>query len=309
MQGATQNPFVLAMTMGAKPSMVGLPDAAGASFVSPDKSPTSDTLSTTHTATPPRQPAPRVPEPPGLPQDRMAWRQSIKDIESSGGNYGIVGVETKGDRPYGAYQVMGNNVGPWTEKYVGRRMTPAEFLRDPAAQDAVFDGEFGSYVSKYGLQGAAQAWFGGPGSVGKADRKDVLGTSVGSYGERFVKGLGKGQNVALRNAEMMIAAGEDPQLRYSSKLFGGVRDGFDMTPGPGEQLQKQRQQTPAATGSGRGGGGSGGVQAQQTEASGDAQVQDEGQAYLDPVMEQLAARRQQSQQKQRRGAPQVKRMA
>lgn len=38
---------------------------------------------------------------------------------------------------------------------------------------------------KYGWEGASQAWFGGEGSVGKLNRKDVLGTSIGGYGSRF----------------------------------------------------------------------------------------------------------------------------
>jgi len=119
----------------------------------------------------------------------MSYRDAIARIES-GGNYGALGPFTKGDRPYGKYQVMGNNVGPWTRRALGRELSRSEFLASPAAQDATFDTIFGGYVNKYGPEGAAQAWFGGPGSVGKSGRKDVLGTSVGSYGRQFMGGLG-----------------------------------------------------------------------------------------------------------------------
>jgi hypothetical protein len=49
-----------------------------------------------------------------------AYQQAIKDIESSGGNYGLTGPVTRsGDRAYGAYQVMGANVPEWTRKHYG----------------------------------------------------------------------------------------------------------------------------------------------------------------------------------------------
>jgi hypothetical protein len=120
--------------------------------------------------------------------DIDAAAQAIRTIESgsAAGNYGALGPVTKsGDRAYGAYQVMGKNVGEWTQEHYGKRLTPQEFLQNKEAQDAVFKGKFGGYMQTYGAEGAAQAWFGGPGSVGKAGRRDVLGTSVGGYGSRF----------------------------------------------------------------------------------------------------------------------------
>lgn len=117
-----------------------------------------------------------------------AAAKAIRTIESgsAGGNYLARGpVLASGDRAYGAYQVMGENVPSWTERWAGRAMSPAEFLANPAAQDAVFKGQFGSYVGKYGPTGAAQAWLGGPGSVGNLDAADVNGTTVGGYGGRF----------------------------------------------------------------------------------------------------------------------------
>ncbi len=119
-----------------------------------------------------------------------AFADAIAKIES-GGNYGLLGPITKSnDRAYGKYQVMGANIPVWTKEVLGAPMSPQEFLANPQAQDAVFQGKFGQYVDKYGPEGAAQAWFGGPGAVGKLDRKDQLGTSVGSYGQKFMASLG-----------------------------------------------------------------------------------------------------------------------
>lgn len=125
------------------------------------------------------------------PQELLiARRNAIASIESRGsGGYSAVGPETNGDRPYGRYQVMGKNVPDWTQKYLGKSMSPEEYLASPASQDAVFDKRFGGYADKYGEQGAAQAWFGGPGSVGQTGKTDVLGTSVGGYGQRYMNAL------------------------------------------------------------------------------------------------------------------------
>lgn len=119
------------------------------------------------------------------------FRDAIAAIESRGsGDYSALGPWTGGDRAYGRYQVMGKNVGPWTQQALGYAMSPEEFAANPQAQDAVFDHVFGGYVNKYGPEGAAQAWFGGPGSVGKGGRQDVLGTSVSGYGQKFMKNIG-----------------------------------------------------------------------------------------------------------------------
>ncbi|MDE3810444.1 phage tail length tape measure family protein [Sinorhizobium meliloti] len=114
------------------------------------------------------------------------YAKAIQAIES-GGNYGALGPVTRnGDRAYGAYQVMGNNIGPWSEAALGRRLSASEFLGDRPAQDAIFNHRFGGYVGKFGASGAAQAWFGGPGSVGKGGMgADILGTTGNSYVAKF----------------------------------------------------------------------------------------------------------------------------
>jgi hypothetical protein len=124
------------------------------------------------------------------------YRKAIQSIESSGGDYSLLGPVTKnGDRAYGAYQVMGNNIPEWTQRHLGRSMTPQEFLADKDAQDKVFDGQFGSYVDKYGNpQDAASAWFtGGPLSTG-ANKRDVLGTSGSGYVDKFNRYINGGSD-------------------------------------------------------------------------------------------------------------------
>src|SRR6516164_9345435 len=118
------------------------------------------------------------------------YQGAISRIES-GGRYDLLGPRTSsGDRAYGKYQIMGENIPQWTRDALGRSMTKEEFLNDPAAQDAVFNHRFGSYVDKYGPGGAARAWFAGEGGMNNPNARDQLGTSVGSYERQFLRGLG-----------------------------------------------------------------------------------------------------------------------
>lgn len=105
-----------------------------------------------------------APVPSGDPADPTAWRPVIKSQESGSpeGRYGIAHKETpSGDRAYGAYGIMGKNIPAWTMEALGRAMSPADFVKDPVAQDKVFDYKFGSYLQKYGPEGAANAWYTG----------------------------------------------------------------------------------------------------------------------------------------------------
>ena len=124
----------------------------------------------------------------------MDWANAIASIESAGsGDYSAIGpVTAKGNRAYGRYQVMDFNIGPWTEKYLGRRLTPEEFLASKEAQDAVFAGEFGGNVEKYGNpQDAASVWFTGKPVATGGNRKDILGTTGNVYVDKFNNALGQ----------------------------------------------------------------------------------------------------------------------
>jgi hypothetical protein len=120
------------------------------------------------------------------------YQEAISRIES-GGRYDLQGPRTSsGDRAYGKYQIMGENIPQWTKDALGRSMTPSEFLANPQAQDTVFNHRFGSYVDKYGPGGAARAWFAGEGGMNNPNARDILGTSVDSYERQFLRGLGHG---------------------------------------------------------------------------------------------------------------------
>jgi hypothetical protein len=153
--------------------------------------------------------------------DAGLYADAIASIESAGsGGYSAIGPTTKsGDKAYGRYQVMGSNIPAWTEKWLGQKLTPEEFLANPDAQDKVFNGQFGSYVDKYGNpQDAASAWFTGrPRSTGSA-AKDILGTSGSDYVSKFDSALGA--VTAERDAKGQIttatkSGGDIESLTYS----------------------------------------------------------------------------------------------
>lgn len=135
-----------------------------------------------------------------------SWQRAIGAIESDN-DYGRLGPTTQaGDRAYGRYGVMGQNIGPWTQQVLGQAMTPREFLDSPSAQDAVFRAKFGSYVNQYGPEGAARAWYAGPGGMNNlgATSHDAngnpIGATVGGYGRQFLRNLGTAEGVPSQGA-------------------------------------------------------------------------------------------------------------
>jgi len=117
---------------------------------------------------------------------------AIGGIESGGRKdpYNTVGIPTKYGRALGRYGIVEANVGPWSAAALGKPLTPQEFLADPAAQDAVFKHRFGTYVAKFGEEGAARAWYGGPGNIAKTKLMDDHGRlTIGGYGQDYLRRL------------------------------------------------------------------------------------------------------------------------
>jgi hypothetical protein len=134
-----------------------------------------------------------IPNTQAAPRAASPYAGAISSIESGSpeGRYDLMGPATRtGDRAHGRYQVMGQNIGPWTKEALGRELTPQEFLANPEAQDAVFNTKFGKYVEKYGPEGAAKAWFAGEKGMNNPNAKDVLGTTVSSYADKFNSAVG-----------------------------------------------------------------------------------------------------------------------
>jgi hypothetical protein len=170
-------------------------------------------------------------------------RNAIASIESAGsGDYGALGAFTGDpvegrDRAYGRYQVMGSNIAPWAEQYLGQKgVTSDMFMKDPALQDKLFDAVYGDYVNKYGERGAASKWF--TGSEKEPPRSDVHGELTGkSYADRYTEALqGSGAGAAkdspgegggrfggtgLGTPAQTVAAGK--KSNWIKDMFGGMK--------------------------------------------------------------------------------------
>lgn len=158
-------------------------------------------------------PAPILPQE-GIPGARLnmpAAKAAIANIES-GGDYGALGPMTKsGDRAYGKYQVMGNNIPSWTKQALGKSLTPQEFLASPEAQEKVFEDQFARNTEKYGsAQDAASVWFSGKPLAKAGQRADVLGTTVPSYVNKFNAVYGR--QAPVQNAMVAPITGAAPQM-------------------------------------------------------------------------------------------------
>lgn len=170
--------------------------------------------------------------------DMNAYRNAIASIESAGsGDYAAVGpTHPRLGRALGRYQVMEANIGPWSRQVLGREVTPDEFMANPELQDAIFDGIFGQYVEQFGPEGAAQAWFAGPGGVGKMDRQDSLGTSVSAYTDKFRNTLGG----ASAQPPVQVAALDDTGIAIPG-ITGGAPEPATAAP---QSMPAQTAQAP-----------------------------------------------------------------
>lgn len=141
---------------------------------------------TTATGTPPTQPQ----ETSGSGTDQLGKFLGAVAGQESGGNYGV-------ENSYGAigkYQVMYYNVGSWTMQALGRSLSPEQFRKDPASQEAVARWRLGSLVNKYGLRGAAAAWYSGNPSRANdyTPLRNGSGPSVGAYVDQVLARMGGG---------------------------------------------------------------------------------------------------------------------
>jgi len=161
------------------------------------------------------------------------WKQRVARIESGSVKdpYRALGpVSKRGDRGYGKYQVMGENVPIWTEQYLGRKMTPQEFLASDEAQERLAEAKGGEYINKYGPEGAAKAWFAGEKGMNDPRRKDTLGTHVAEYARRFNEPLVSRDQIA--GAAVNGGGGASP-VQYASLGGAPTSDaGPDIAPTP-----------------------------------------------------------------------------
>jgi len=98
--------------------------------------------------------------------------------QESGGNYGSI---NSGSGALGKYQIMPANVPAWSQKYMGTKWTPQQFLGDPYKQEALAKAVLSDYYTKWGARGAASAWYSGNPASNLNYNSQNGGPSIGAY--------------------------------------------------------------------------------------------------------------------------------
>lgn len=118
--------------------------------------------------------------------------------QESGGRYNAIGVPVRGDRAYGKYQIMGNNIPSWTRAALGRSVSVQQFLNSPQIQEKVARYHLSNYYNRYGAGGAAVAWYAGEGNARKYVRnggrgfggRQTGGPSISAYAISILRRMG-----------------------------------------------------------------------------------------------------------------------
>jgi murein DD-endopeptidase MepM/ murein hydrolase activator NlpD len=131
--------------------------------------------------------------------------------KESGGDPSVLNRDGSGATGLG--QVMPENIGPWTEKWLGRRMTQEEFRRNPEAQRRVVSAQFGQSIRDQisagfspdmALRRAAATWYSGNGDLHNSTAKQSWNgkpyPSVKEYVDDVVKRYNAGRQSSFSGA-------------------------------------------------------------------------------------------------------------
>lgn len=136
--------------------------------------------------------------------------------QESGGNYRAVNARTGAS---GIGQIMPGNVGPWSQKYLGQKVSLAQYRADPALQDRLARAVLQDYYNKYGLRGAASAWYSGnPAKANNYTKFRSNEPSIGQYVDSVLGKMGKARAPYDAAAAQAIAVGTTTRRGTSSAL-------------------------------------------------------------------------------------------
>ena len=104
--------------------------------------------------------------------------------QESGGNYSVV----NSIGAVGKYQVMKANNPGWSKQVLGYSISWQKFRDSPSLQEKIVKGILKGYYDKWGMRGAAAAWYAGPGNhdLDMSTRSQSGGPSIKSYVDSVV---------------------------------------------------------------------------------------------------------------------------
>ncbi len=130
---------------------------------------------------------PQVSRLPGPNNGNAIMRAFVQSMaqQESGGNYGAVGVPTGSGTAYGKYQILDSNFageGGWDMEALDQDITIEQYMRTPEFQEKIARSKLRDYFKQYGPEGAAKAWYAGPGNANlNSDAPQYGGPSVNDY--------------------------------------------------------------------------------------------------------------------------------
>lgn len=135
---------------------------------------------------------------PGMPQNGPARNPQLQaflqaiSTQESGDDYNAVGVDTGGGhRAYGKYQIMDFNIngpGGWDQEALGHNIDIEQFLNTPDLQEQIARYKLRQYFKEYGPEGAAKAWYAGPGNAySNSNSPQYGGPSINGYANSVLK--------------------------------------------------------------------------------------------------------------------------
>jgi len=168
--------------------------------------------------------------------------------------YASISIKSKnGDRAYGKYQIMGNNIPAWSREALGYPVTIEQFIANPEIQEKVAAHHINKHLAAgYSPEDTASIWFSGRPLKKAGNAKDAYGTTVPVYVDRFRKHVAKFKPLAMNNSgqpdELFNrgTGGLFPEKQYVPKDPNDMGPNYDPSdlrtrgqPGSGVDLQGQ----------------------------------------------------------------------
>lgn len=115
----------------------------------------------------------------------------------SGGNYN---ARNRDSGALGKYQIMPANIPQWSREALGHSISASQFYNSPNLQEKIAQFKLRQYYNKYGPEGAAVAWYAGPGTANKYLRQGGRGYNArqGKYSSISAYALGILKQMGLR---------------------------------------------------------------------------------------------------------------
>ena len=155
--------------------------------------------------------------------------------KESGGDYLAHNMDAGNGGAIGIGQVMASNVGPWTLKHYGERLTPEQYKNNKTAQNAVVRGQISEnymqqkgagYSDEEAARRVAATWYSGNPDLHTSTRPQMAGgnqyPSISSYADDIVARMGGSTeptkpNTDLKDVDSSGVTGAMGQLKTSMR--------------------------------------------------------------------------------------------